>query len=233
MEISRDHKALLFVRASGERKRRVVECARSAAPGLLNVLGANNTSVTVLSSLTIDPFRLMNGVPGYQVTIELRTETGTEALSGAARSLVGQVKEIVDPRSRCAAVIGHDYTFRACSPQPLRFQYLMRRRRDFTHEAYSKRYAEVHSEFGLKTRGNPGYVQCHIDPDASRELAKATGCGCWDFDSVAQLDLSSLTRFAVLAPYNATNGGIQDEKLFIDRAASYMFVSKVVVRTQA
>jgi hypothetical protein len=172
----------------------------------------------------------MNKTGGYQVTVELRTEAGSDELTATARSLVGQMPKSVDPRAHCAIVVGHDYTFKACPPQPLRFQYLMHRREDFTHDAYSKRYAEVHSEFGLKTRGNAGYVQCHMDPEASRELAQATGCGRWDFDSVAQLDLESLSRFALLAPYNATLGGIGDEKLFIDRAASYMFVSKVVSR---
>ncbi len=233
MEISEDHKALVFVRVSGSRKREVVRCFRSAAPELLNALGSKGASVSVMSSLAVDPFRLMNKVDGYQVTVELRTETGPEALAATARSLVAQMPESVDPSTHCAIVAGHDYTFKACPPQPLRFQYLMHRRQDFTHDAYSKRYAEVHSEFGLKTRGNAGYVQCHVNPEASRALAQATGCGRWDFDSVAELDLKSLSRFALLGPYNATLGGIQDEKLFIDREASYMFVSKVEVRLQA
>jgi hypothetical protein len=230
MEISRDHKTLLFVRASGARKKRVVEYLRSTAPELLNALGSANASVTVLSSLAVDPFRLLNRTPGYQITVELRTDAGPDALSAAARSVVGQMPENVDPSKHCAIVVGHDYTFRRCTPQPLRFQYLMHRREDFTHDAYSKRYAEVHSEFGLKTRGTEGYVQCHMDPEASKELAEATGCGRYDFDSVAQLDLKSLSRFALVAPYNATLGGIEDEKHFINRAASYMFVSKVVTR---
>ena len=230
MEISRDKKALLFVRASGAGKKHVVECARSAAPDLLNGLGPHSSSMTLMSSLTVDPFRLMNKIPGYQVTVELCTGAGPDALNATVRSLVGKLPESVDPGEHCAVVVGRDYTFKACSPQPVRFQYLMRRRKDFTHEAYSRRYAEVHSKFGLETDGNEGYVQFHAEPEASRELAQATGCGCWDFDSVAQLDLKSLSRFALLAPYNATKGGIQDEKLFIDRAASYMFVSKVAGR---
>jgi hypothetical protein len=37
--------------------------------------------------------------------------------------------------------------FVECDPQPIRFQYLMRRRADFSHEAYLKRYEEIHSQF--------------------------------------------------------------------------------------
>ena len=37
--------------------------------------------------------------------------------------------------------------FVECEPQPIRFQYLMRRRADFSHEAHLKRYEEIHSQF--------------------------------------------------------------------------------------
>jgi hypothetical protein len=108
----------------------------------------------------------------------------------------------------------------------------MRRRWDYTHEAYTKRYAEVHSDFGMRTRGVEGYVQFHLDPLASAEAANSAGFVACNFDSVSELHLRSLTKFLLATPYNATLGATKDEELFVDRASSIMFVSRVIARFQ-
>ena len=227
MEISDHDKALLFVSARGSDKKPVLERLRASAQAALERLSSPRAGVTVMSSLPIDPFRALSRAPGYEVTVELRSVSAQGSFSETIHWLLSELRDRVDPLE-CAAVVGRDYVFKDCPPQPIRFQYLMRRRADFTHEAYSKRYAEVHSVFGLRTRGNEGYIQFHADPQASHDVARSAGCGRWDFDSVAQLDLRSLTRFLVMGPYNATLGGLEDETHFVDRAASSMFVSKIV-----
>lgn len=229
MEISDHDKALLFLAVPGSGKKPALARVRSSAQGLLERLSSPHAGVTVMSSLPIDPFRALSKAPGYEVTVELRSGFAKGSFSETIYWLLHELRDRVDP-SECAALVGRDYVFKDCPPQPVRFQYLMHRRADFTHKAYSKRYAEVHSVFGLKTRGNEGYIQFHADPQASQDVAQSSGCGRWDFDSVAQLDLRSLTRFLAMGPYNATLGGLEDETRFVDRATSSMFVSKIVAR---
>ena len=117
--------------------------------------------------------------------------------------------------------------FRPCLPQPVRFQYAMRRRTDLTHEAYAKHYAEVHSGFGYKTRGVEGYAQFHVDLLASAEACASSGLGVCDLDGVSQVYLATLTRFLLAAPINAAMGAVKDEKRFVDRERSAMFSSRV------
>jgi len=104
----------------------------------------------------------------------------------------------------------------------------MRHRKDLTHQAYAKHYAETHSGFGFKTRGVDGYAQFHVDPLASEEAVRLSGFKTCDFDGVSQLYMTSLTKFLLASPINAAMGMIKDEKRFVDRDNSTMFSSRVV-----
>lgn len=231
MEISQDHKVLVLLAATESNKNRLVGESERIAARLLERLESPNKSATVMSSLSMDPFRSVAKIRGYEVTIELRANAEPasffKALEGFAAYLHANAH--AEP-SASAVVIGRDHVFTPSAPQPVRFQYLMRRRSDYTHEAYTKRYADVHSDFGIRTRGVEGYVQFHINPLASAEAASSAGLAACNFDSVSELHLTTLTKFLLATPYNATLGATKDEELFVDRASSIMFVSRVIAR---
>jgi hypothetical protein len=157
MDISPDHKALILLTTTESKKKRLVEESEQIAARLLERLASPNKSATVMSSLDIDPFRSAAKIRGYEVTIELRANAEPAsfavALEGFADDLCASAH--IDLLAS-AVLVGRDYVFRPSAPQPVRFQYLMRRRADYTHEAYAKRYAEVHSDFGIRiSLGDP------------------------------------------------------------------------------
>ena len=234
MDISPDHKALVLLAATEGKKRRLVEESEQIAARLLERLASPSKSATVMSSLDIDPFRSAAKIHGYEVTIELRANAEPASFAAALEGFADGLRASAHTDlSASTVLVGRDRVFTPSAPQPVRFQYLMRRRADYTHEAYAKRYAEVHSDFGIRTRGVEGYVQFHIDPVASEEAAKLAGFGACDFDSVSELHLKSLTSFLLATPYNATLGATKDEELFVDRTNSIMFVSRVVARLKS
>lgn len=110
----------------------------------------------------------------------------------------------------------------------VRYQYLMRRNADFTHEQYLERYESIHSQFGLKTPGIHGYVQLHLDPNDSKTSADAAGLGVWQVDSVSELYLESVEAFVnAIGSLENDGGAREDEEIFVDRPRSHDFTSRV------
>lgn len=125
-------------------------------------------------------------------------------------------------------LVGEDVTFIASQRAPVRYQYLMRRKAGYSHDAYLARYREIHSRFGLVTPGILGYVQFHVDPEASRRAAALAGLGVWDVDSVSELHLESAEIFLGAIAHSPVGAeAIADEEIFVDRAASFDFCSTV------
>jgi hypothetical protein len=232
VEILNEQKALILLAASRAGKKALLRETEPIAARLLGRLGSS-TRATVMSAYRIDPFRLAAKIPGYDVTIELCADTEPAAFCETLAGLAGDLQGSgCADLSASAIVVGHDYVFMPSALQPVRFQYLMRRRADFTHEAYAKRYREIHSTFGMRTKGIEGYVQFHIDPRVSDQAVKAAGFGGCEFDSVSELHLKSRGTFLLASSDNARLGAVKDEERFVDRANSIMFVSKVVARLQ-
>ncbi len=193
------------------------ELVREAAP-----LGV---AVTRMTRLPRDPFG--RSTP-YRATLEL---TGEGAEPAAFASLLAGLGERIDPFAHpdlCTALVGADFVFVGPGEAPLRYQSLMRRTARFDHAGSLERYREVHSRFGVETPGIEGYVQFHVDPSASREVALAAGLGCWNVDSVSELHLGSLERFLdEISRSEVGAEAIADEEVFVDRARSLDFCSSV------
>jgi EthD domain len=158
-------------------------------------------------------------------TLELR---GSEAkLLARAAGLSARFAGLVDAAAS-TALVGHEHVFIASERAPVRYQYLMRRRADFSHEAYLARNRDVHAQFGLRTPGILGYVQLHVDPAASRRAADASGFGVCDVDSVSELHLASLGEFLRAVSTSSIGAeAVADEERFVDRARSFDFCSHV------
>ena len=182
----------------------------------------------VPSSLTVmtrDPACFMGAASPFAAAVE--TTTGhRNALVELARALV----ELVDP-ARSMAIAGTDRVFiEPPEPTPVRYQYLMHRRHDFTHAAYLARYLSIHSDFGLRTPHIEGYVQLHVDLDASRELGLATGLRADPCDSMSELHLRSVEYFleGIIADSEIGRLAAEDEERFVDRPRSFGFAHRVV-----
>lgn len=194
---------------------------------IARALTANaGVSVASLWRVERDPF---GPKTPYRGALELRAGEGADAAALIALSagLAQRFGAALDP-SASTALVGEEHVLIAAERAPVRYQYLMRRRADFSHEAYLARYREVHAQFGLRTPGILGYVQVHVDPAASRRAAEAAGFGACDVDSVSELHLASLGEFlrAVSAsPIGAE--AVADEERFVDRARSFDFCSRV------
>lgn len=151
--------------------------------------------------------------------------TDAERLVAAA----GELHPVIDP-ARSMAIIGVDHVFIEPAPTPVRYQYLMHRRADFTHERYLERYRTVHHEFGLRTPNISGYVQLHVDQDASRELGGATGLHAPPCDSMSELHLTSVDHFVegIIADPAVGAAAQEDEERFVDRDRSFGFAHRLV-----
>lgn len=182
----------------------------------------------VPSSLTVmtrDPACFMGAASPFAAAVETTTDH-LDALVQFARALV----ELVDP-ARSMAIAGTDRVFiDPMEPTPVRYQYLMRRRADFTHADYLARYESIHSDFGLRTPHIEGYVQLHVDLDVSRELGEATGLRVEPCDSMSELHLHSVEHFleGILADPEIGRLAAEDEERFVDRPRSFGFAHRVV-----
>ena len=126
------------------------------------------------------------------------------------------------------ALVGVDKVFIEPERTPVRYQYLLRRNAEFSHEKYLDYNEKVHSQFGLKTPGIRGYVQLHLDLEASKALASAAGVGIWEVDSIAELYLDSVESFlSALGSLENDAGAREDAENFIDLERSYEFASLV------
>ncbi len=225
------NKALIFLTANAATGEGLIEDCKQLAVTLLEKLPGPDRSASVMTTIRFDPFRLFSQSLGNDVTIELRAPVDASAFVAALQGLAADLPESVSREaSDTVLLVGEEHWFIPADPQPVSYQYLMRRRKDLTHEAYAAHYGNVHSKFGFKTRGIEGYSQFHVDPEASAEIIACSGIGRCDFDGVSQLTLSALSRFVSAIPKNAMIGAAQDEENFVDRKTSPMLTSRVVCR---
>lgn len=183
-------------------------------------------AVNAMRRVTSDPFGPRTP---YRGTLEIRSD-GQSAAAQLLPLVDGFAERFAESvhADLCTALVGEDRVFIAPSRTPIRYQYLMRRNAAFTHEAYLRRYAEIHSTFGLRTPGIRGYVQFHVDPAVSKQAAQAAGVGVWGVDSVSELHLDSVDGF--LAAVSQVSIGVEagaDEEIFVDRPNSLDFCSVV------
>jgi len=180
-------------------------------------------SVATLWRVAQDPFG--PGTP-WTGTLEVRGgRAGAAELVEIASAAGRRFGDAVHP-DLSTALVGRDHVFIEPGRPVVRYQYLMRRREGFTHESYLKRYREIHSKFGFETPAIRGYVQCHLDPAATREAARAAGFGICEVDSVSELHMDSLERFMeAIAGSSIGADAMADEEVFVDRSHSYAFCS--------
>jgi hypothetical protein len=183
-------------------------------------------AVASMQRVEDDPFGPENAFRG---ALELRAREGAggDALAAAVQGLAGRLGDALDA-ARSTALVGEERVFVAGPSMPVRYQYLMRRRADWTREDYLRYYREHHSRFGDRTPGIRGYVQVYVDPGASRLAAESSGLGTCDVDSVSELHLDSLAHFLdAIATSTIGADAMADEERFVDRARSHAFCSIV------
>lgn len=212
--------------------------AEALLPARLAVLGrrlcadlGRGARAQVLSRLRDDPFRSYTpGMRGFDATLDLRSSgAGPEgaALRAAVGGLGRELEDLVH-LDLSAAMLGRDHEILPPPAVPIRYQYLMRRRRDLDGARYRKHYLEIHADFGRRTPGIRGYVQFHAEPELSRRVAAAAGVGQWDIQSVSELHLDSVEEFtSAIARWPDADEPARDEENFVDRANSVMFTCRV------
>jgi len=218
-------KALIhFTRRAGA-EANFAAAIRALADELRAREAADDLEIVTLQRLTDDP---LGAETPYHGTLDVSgRRADAAALSGLLAGIGERLADVAEPATS-ALLIGEEVVFVESRRAPIRYQYLMRRRSDFDHAAYLKRYREIHSEFGVRTPGILGYAQLHVDLDASRAAAERAGLGIWQVDSVSQLHLESLaTFFAAVAKSPVPAEARADEERFVDRAHSVDFVSSV------
>lgn len=189
---------------------------------------------TAGETLTIESLvRLPDDVFGarapYGATLDFRGDAVTpDRLAELLEGLGDRLHDVAHP-DLSTALLGEDVVFiEPESSTGVRYQYLMRRNASYSHSAYLKRYREIHSKFGLRIPGIKGYVQFHVDPAASRRVARAAGLGTSGFDSVSELYLESLDTFlAAVSTSTVGPEAIADEEVFVDRGNSHDFCSRL------
>jgi hypothetical protein len=178
-----------------------------------------------------DPFgSAMPGMRTFDATIEVRGDD--DAVLRSAIAGVDDRLGAVIHADLSAALAGVDNVEIPCVPTPVRYQYVMRRKVDTTHEQYLDHYVNRHARFGHVTPGIEGYTQFHVDDSSSAAAAAAAGFGVWRADSVSELHLESVEKFLTgLATSNPADGAFEDEERFVDRRNSVMFTSATLWRS--
>lgn len=231
------NKALLHFVARTSRKTALRESLCSLADRLVE--NSAYLKATVLSAHSEDSMRGsgdMQKLPmAFDASLELLThdELNTDQLN----AVLTQAAENLGANAHLdlsAAMLGCNKVFVESDPTPIRFQYCMRRRADFTNAAYREYYEQEHARFGIGMQGIEGYVQFHADLDAGQTLAAAHGFGIHAIDSVSELHIADMDTFftGMAKGIDAGNPG-EDEDLFVDRRRSVMWVSDEIYRTQS
>ncbi len=221
---------MIFFAARDGQKETLAGRIEALTTQLLDSLPGTGKNASGMVSRDSDFLRSSPGpVRAYDATIELETDAGGKVLVEAVAGLGERVSDPVHG-DLSALLVGQDLVFVGCEPQPIRFQYLMRRRADFSHEAYLKRYEEIHSQFGVKQGGVRRYVQFHVDLDLSCEAARSAGFGICGIDSVSELHIASLEEFAQAVGQTDVEAVVADEEIFVDRPNSVTFTSDEVIR---
>ena len=188
-----------------------------------------------LAETLADPFagaRVLGRDPGCFMASHSPHSAAIEADDPEALVAVAEaVRSFVDA-DRSMAIVGVNRVFidPPATPSPVRYQYLMHRRDDFTHEAYLERYESIHYEFGMRTPNLDGYVQLHVDLDASADLAAATGLQAEPCDSMSELHIQSVAHFleGIVAHPEVGQEAAEDEERFVDRPRSFGFAHRVI-----
>ena len=226
------HKALIFLAVRNGRMTVVKEHLEDLTRQLFDRLPGDRKWASALVSKEDDPYRY-SGAPvrAYDATIELKqdSDTSAESLIKAVGGLADRLDAFIHT-DLSALLIGIERVFVPSEPTPIRFQYLMRRRADFSHADYIKRYAGIHARIGMKLNVSKGYVQFHADPELSRKAAAGAGFGIWAIDSVAELHILSMDDFLKAASKEGSEEAGEDEEHFVDRPNSVMFISDEVLR---
>ncbi len=181
------------------------------------------TQVNLLTAFDDDPLGKRSNI---SATIEVR---GSESarVSAPLEGFGARLGRLVHA-DLSTALVGEDRAFVECARAPVRYQYLMRRNAEYDHAAYTTRYRDVHSQFGVRTPGILGYVQFYVDPSASRQLSVASGFGVCGVDSVSELHLPSIEEFIAAVVQDDAGAAAQaDERHFVDRSLSVYFTSSV------
>ncbi len=164
----------------------------------------------------------------YRGTVEIQAGSASQSeILALVTGLADRFGDLIHA-DFSTALLGSDVVFIEPKRTPVRYQYLMRRNADFSHERYLERYESIHSQFGLKTPGIHGYVQLHLDLRASKASADAAGVGIWQVDSVSELYLESVAAFMdAIGSLENDGGAREDEEIFVDRPRSHDFTSHV------
>lgn len=203
---------------------RVAELLRAEA-ARVRAHAPGGTEVILLSRLPDDPFGTATRL---QFTLDVRVAGGTAApVLDALDGLADRLGDSIHP-DLSTALVGEEHAFIEPGEAPVRYQYLMRRDANFTHDEYVERYRTIHSQFGLKTPGIRGYVQFYVDLARSKEAAGRVGFGTWGVDSISELHLDSLEEFLAAVSKSAVGvEAVADEEKFLDRENSFDFCSRV------
>ena len=218
---------------SAELVGRLSELAREWCAGLQG----EPISATVMSAQQEDLFRMAGDggpVQGFDASLELELHApdADTHFQGWSREVGSRLDSLVQPELSVAQV-GAKKVFRTGEPTSIRYQYCMKRRDDFTAEAYLRYYAEEHSRFGLSMEGIQGYTQIHLDPDATARAIRLSGFSFRHFSSVSVLHLASVDALLEAGRSNGDMGFAEDEEKFVDRAQSIMWISDEVFRIPA
>lgn len=218
-------KALAHLVPQAEAPAAFAQRIRSLADELREQAGERGVTVNVMQRLEKDPFG--SGTP-FHAALELTGEGADVATLASLVAGLGKRLDDVADLGRSTLLVGEDVVFVASEAAPVRYQYLMRRNDRFDHASYLARYRKIHSDFGVRTPGKRGYVQFHVDPEASRQAAGAAGLSVWDVDSVSELHLESLETFiGEVSHWSGGKEAIADEQVFVDRLRSFDFCSSV------
>jgi hypothetical protein len=226
------HKALIFLAVRNGRMTVLKENLENLTRQLFDRLPGDRKWASALVSKEEDPYRYSSApVRAYDATIELKLDSDTsgEALIGVVGGLADRLDAFIHT-DLSALLIGIEHVFVPSEPTPIRFQYLMRRRADFSHADYIERYAGIHAKIGIKMNVSRGYVQFHANPELSRKAAASAGFGIWAIDSVAELHIISMDDFLKAASKEGSEEAGEDEEHFVDRPNSVMFISDEVLR---
>ena len=228
------NKALLHFVARHSRKNALCDSLCSLAD---NLASNDDHRATILSAHLEDTLRGsgdMQKLPfAFDASLELLANGNID--TDHLHTVLSQSMETLNENAHLdlsAAMLGNNKVFVESKATPIRFQYCMRRRADFSNARYRQYYEQEHAKFGIGMHGIEGYVQFHADMDAGRSLAKAHGFGVHSIDSVSELHIADMDTFftGMAKGIDAGNPG-EDEDLFVDRRRSVMWVSDEIYRT--
>jgi hypothetical protein len=225
-------KALLFLKASEGHASGLVSAVQSLAETAYSATQHYVSTLQVMVSLEQDP--LCNRPrPNHlaDVTVEIKTQSGQPLAPVLAvwDNLTGQLGECLDAEQSLALVMC-EHCWRPSAPQPIYYHYLMVRRSDFSLADYSDYYLAQHKRFGMITPGIESYCQNMIDQPASKKLSEQSRLGFYEVTSISEMQMRDIDTF-ISSPAMAEIGpeAGEDEERFVDRAASVMFCSSIVL----